>query len=86
MVEEEQILANIDQTSAPDLNQTQTSEQADDLIQLTSNSDEINNPAPVNSSSSSSSISIPKSDSPLKVISKAKKSGSAKKKRASEAK
>jgi hypothetical protein len=86
MVEEEQILANIDQTSTPDLNRTQTSEQADDLNQLTSNSDEINNPAPVTSSSSSSSISIPKSDSPLQVISKAKKSGSAKKKRASEAK
>ncbi|CAF1118756.1 unnamed protein product [Rotaria sordida] len=89
IVEEEQVVKNVDQASAPDLNLTQISEQADDLVQLKTNSDDTNNPDSVNSVTSPSSpatISIPKSDSPVQMVLKTKKNASSKKKRASEMK
>ncbi|CAF3985737.1 unnamed protein product [Rotaria sp. Silwood1] len=89
IVEEEQVMKSVNQASAPDLNLTQISEQADDLVQLKTNSDDSNNRNSVNlvtSLSSSTTIPIPKSDSPAQMALKPKKNASSKKKRASETK
>jgi hypothetical protein len=89
IVEQDNLMKNIDQTSASDLNLTQTSEQVDDLIQFNTSSDQINDSAPINaivSPCSSTTTSIPKPDGPVQVISKGKKTVPGKKKRPSEMK
>jgi len=86
--EDEQRGENDDLSSVPGLNCTQISEQVTDVTELTI-SDDINDPASTNRTSSPSSstvIPVDKSDGPVQVHSKSKKNGCSKKKRTSETK
>ncbi|CAF2610044.1 unnamed protein product [Rotaria sp. Silwood2] len=87
--EQEQLLDDINNTSLPDLNATQTSEQVDDSTTLTINNDEPNNLVhgnATNSTNASNIVSISKSDVPATISSTTKKTVSARKKTKSETK
>ncbi len=85
-LEQEQTSENTDSSATADLNLTQVSQQAGDVIELTTNSDDICTKTPAdtnNISGVSDTTSIPHSASTTEKESKQKKNGCSKKKRVS---
>jgi hypothetical protein len=85
-LEQGQMPENTDSSATADLNLTQVSQQAGDVIELTTNSDDICTTTPAdtnNISGVSDTTSIPDSASTTEKESKQKKNGCSKKKRVS---